>query len=964
MIHFAYPNVVEDQKFWGCGRLVALLKEEVPEDQGYELVGEKYANDTAKVYEAVQLLAPEYRENKKKIYECKDQKKIYRGPSKNLAYLLALINGSRQIKLQGIHGDIWCTGDIITENYSFLSSIQLFDKKIEAFISDENPDNLFIAPEANARSLDEEWLEANSVQLVSLEQFKKLSPQELATGKTILKVYRNELNQLVSCLFQSPTAEISAASSERKKVSIFQKLLDAFQKLPDAIQKFIDTLEREEARTQRRQHNRQVMLERVKTDRVEPHLKKLLHQEIFLQLGKQEAPEAVPHPWDMTVQEMADREPRPIPKEKPVIEVFDELGRSLLILGAPGSGKTVTLLELARDAIARAETDPSRLIPVVLNLSSWAERKQPFAEWIEEELKLKHSIQKKITREWIENDDLLLLLDGLDEVEKNSRDACVDAINQFRQEHGVTEIVVCSRTEEYHSLSGKLHLRTAILLQPLTAQQIENYFVVLGPELDALRNAMRTDHVLQELTESPLMLSVMVLAYQGASLEEIQDTGTSEERRQRIFALYTEKIFKRRGVDTRYTPQQTIRWLSWLARRMMQHQQTEFFLEELQPTWLQTKKQRMLYDWSVKFFVLILWLAFFTTSINFGKIRTDYSNIDSINWLFDALLLWIFPAWCFLLSNILALKLPKVVNIIVVWIFTSLLFLADGYFFQDKLDASLLINLIVCFGGVGFITLPDLLLWGTLGIVLSDRNKIDIHPMLWNWKRGVRRFGLGIGIGIIFVTGFVGLLDLIFIVINPNTTSITMRTMWSIILFIIICWPICLILIIVLGLIKPEAIQEKSVPNQGIRRAGKIAVFWVIVSVGVSTIMINLYPMFLLNTFPNNFERGLGSLFLLSSGVAIPLEGLSEWLRFCVISGKNNLVRLGLPIGLSTGGGACIQHFTLHRILHSKGYLPWKLVSFLDYAAERIFLRKIGGGYIFVHRMLMEYFVSLENDKD
>ena len=32
----------------------------------------------------------------------------------------------------------------------------------------------------------------------------------------------------------------------------------------------------------------------------------------------------------------------------------------------------------------------------------------------------------------------------------------------------------------------------------------------------------------------------------------------------------------------------------------------------------------------------------------------------------------------------------------------------------------------------------------------------------------------------------------------------------------------------------------------------------------------------------------------------------------------------------------------------------------LHYAADRIFLRKVGGGYIFIHRMLMEYFAALE----
>ena len=43
--------------------------------------------------------------------------------------------------------------------------------------------------------------------------------------------------------------------------------------------------------------------------------------------------------------------------------------------------------------------------------------------------------------------------------------------------------------------------------------------------------------------------------------------------------------------------------------------------------------------------------------------------------------------------------------------------------------------------------------------------------------------------------------------------------------------------------------------------------------------------------------------------------------------------------------------------------MPWNVVPFLDYATERIFLRKVGGGYIFVHRLLLEYFASLKQNE-
>ena len=41
--------------------------------------------------------------------------------------------------------------------------------------------------------------------------------------------------------------------------------------------------------------------------------------------------------------------------------------------------------------------------------------------------------------------------------------------------------------------------------------------------------------------------------------------------------------------------------------------------------------------------------------------------------------------------------------------------------------------------------------------------------------------------------------------------------------------------------------------------------------------------------------------------------------------------------------------------------MPWNYARFLDYAAEELnFLQKVGGGYIFVHRYLLEYFAAME----
>lgn len=126
--------------------------------------------------------------------------------------------------------------------------------------------------------------------------------------------------------------------------------------------------------------------------------------------------------------------------------------------------------------------------------------------------------------------------------------------------------------------------------------------------------------------------------------------------------------------------------------------------------------------------------------------------------------------------------------------------------------------------------------------------------------------------------------------------------------------------------IKGSAIATKTIPNQGIYKTAKNA--------GIIGLIIWLI---------------VGLIFTLSSGELI--FGLFFGLTFGLIA---------LIVG---GGKACIQHSTLRLILYRDGYIPWNYTRFLDYAAERIFLQKVGGGYIFIHRLLLEHFAQMECDR-
>ena len=102
-------------------------------------------------------------------------------------------------------------------------------------------------------------------------------------------------------------------------------------------------------------------------------------------------------------------------------------------------------------------------------------------------------------------------------------------------------------------------------------------------------------------------------------------------------------------------------------------------------------------------------------------------------------------------------------------------------------------------------------------------------------------------------------------------------------------------------------------------------------------------------TFVRSSVPSFGLISVLGFGLAYALSLVSS---FGLIG--------ALISGLVGGGSACLRHFSLRLILYRMGYAPWNYARFLDYAADRLFLQKVGGGYIFIHRMLLEYFAQLE----
>lgn len=272
-----------------------------------------------------------------------------------------------------------------------------------------------------------------------------------------------------------------------------------------------------------------------------------------------------------------------------------------MILGAPGSGKTTTLLELAQVLIERAQNS-NESIPILLNLSSWKDDKQKIKDWIVADLRRKYGVRQDIGQKWLENEIILPFLDGLDELASERQEKCVQRLNEFlKPENWFGACVVCSRTEEYQVYSSRLNLNSSITLQSLSQKQIQDY--VLSTEGLEFWELIKEDANLLELAKNPLLLNIILLSAQEIFFDNWQQLTSSEKRLEHLFKAYIQRMLTRPYTGKK--PEKTLYWLSWLAQTLIEENDTEFFIEKMQPNWLTNKSEVFAYCLPLNFVYLL-----------------------------------------------------------------------------------------------------------------------------------------------------------------------------------------------------------------------------------------------------------------------------------------------------------------------------------------------------------------------
>ena len=314
-----------------------------------------------------------------------------------------------------------------------------------------------------------------------------------------------------------------------------------------------------------------------------------LMQAAWLDLDLTDTPDAIDTPVSLVFQE-APMPEHPLVPGTTIIQVYNEAGQELLVLGEPGAGKSTLLYHLAQYLLQRTETDQTAPLPIVFALSTWPLHKAPLEQWMVEQLVHLYHLPRTLAQHWVATQAILPLLDGLDEMEEAARPRCIAAINAYHQIHQAP-LVVCSRSAEYATAAQihQLALPRAVVVQPLSEQQITNILTRGGRSLAGLRAAYKDNLALHGLLASPLFLNLFLLSYRGVSIRTLPTTTAALQ--QQVFERYVQQMLMRKGDQHRYPASRMRFWLMWLAQQMHQRQMAHFGIENLQPDWLAARFQ-------------------------------------------------------------------------------------------------------------------------------------------------------------------------------------------------------------------------------------------------------------------------------------------------------------------------------------------------------------------------------------
>jgi hypothetical protein len=266
-------------------------------------------------------------------------------------------------------------------------------------------------------------------------------------------------------------------------------------------------------------------------------------------------------------------EPEPVSEKvaDDIVAAFDSSRRRMLIVGDPGSGKSVAAYSLIEYL---DNTEGDQRVPLLVNLSAW-EAQEAFKTFLVDYLcsSVGYEVHERaVASGFIGSGRYNLIFDGLDEIPLRLRQHFSEQLDEFVQGlPGEVGVVVTCRTQEYEEILAShptgLGLVQAVEILPLTSEQLDSALSELVKVDEDWAAFLSQRHLtaykrVRHLLSNPLFLNLAVVGH--LSPDELLDSTTTEEE---LRDLVLDRYLDRTLADQRnYEPGDAQRYLSWIAR--------------------------------------------------------------------------------------------------------------------------------------------------------------------------------------------------------------------------------------------------------------------------------------------------------------------------------------------------------------------------------------------------------------
>lgn len=580
-------------------------------------------------------------------------------------------------------------------------------------------------------------------------------------------------------------------------------------------------------------------------------------------------------------------------------------GRRLVVLGEPGSGKTVLAMMLVLGLLQGSGGNGSRT-PVLLSASSWDPLSERFDLWVIRTVaELYYGGQQDVPRLLLAQDLILPVVDGLDEIAEASRRDAIRGINEVLGKD--RPVVVTCRVAEYADVikdgSPALLAAPAVQMRPLPDEEVITYLSALqwppATDWSAVFDRIRAQpgSPLAVALSTPLMVSIARTVYHrgGGDPSELLRLESRHEVEDFLLDRLVDAAYTRDPADRPWSRDtgpapaaaDARRWLTLLAQQMHRAHVRDLAWWELGP--------RLLSPW-----------------VGFG---------------------------IGLVGGVLAMIVTSVVGAILD---------PEVVLDIDVLGIGLLgIGVIV---GAAFLACTAIV-WYALPVPRPGR-------LLLLRRGAVGRLREGFVIGVILVAGPA-------VVILLTSAAVITLDEWSVhnVSAYVGLIAVCTAVAVVVG----AALAAHSVLNaQGgqARHNGPVSLLRkdrtsALVGAGVTGVIV------IVGWLPILVAGELG--YLLSSDLASRFGHTNEdwldsegWFSLWITSKILPVVVLsGALFGALLLVSRAWPRFVVVRLIYAaSGRLPWRLMRFLADARNRQLLRQVGGTYQFRHARLQERLVS------